>query len=188
MDDNFQNTDYFKYLIENVFVMETELSNFNDKILPLLQSKTDEMGLVLKCHLILEYYIDEYLIAAHPTISNFFNARLTFNQKIDLINNTRTVFGMFNPSIKALNTLRNKFSHRLSYEVQNDDLREIVNTMTIWNTAAGKKTPAGTSLILDFTMMMCGFLDSMTKNIKRLTPQLGLGGYLEWLSSMTKKK
>ena len=141
MDYNFKKTKYFKYLADNMDLMEKQRVEFNKKILPLLNSQTDELGLILKCHLIIEHYIDEFLIVAYPTIKSWARIRLTFNQKLELINDPQTVLGMVYPSIKCLNTLRNKFSHKLAYKIKTEDYKEIKVLMTIWFNAAGDPIP-----------------------------------------------
>ncbi len=129
--------------------------------------------------------IDEYIITAFPAIIEPEKLRLTFNQKLELINNDKTVFGMAYSAIKSLNTLRNKFSHKLSYKTVDSDYKEIKDLMTIWNNALGEQTPTGLILIQEFSVWICGNLDSMTRGIKRETPELGLSGYLTFLHKMT---
>lgn len=183
---DFKKTKYFKYLANNMDLMKKQRVEFNKKILPLLNSQTDELGLILKCHLIIEHYIDEFLVIAYPTIKSLTRIRLTFNQKLELINNPHTEIGMLYPSIKCLNALRNKFSHKLAYKIKTEDLNEIHALMTIWFTAAGNPIPEGQRLLEEFTLWICSSLDSMTQGINKHSPKLGLTGYLEWLKKMTK--
>jgi hypothetical protein len=185
MSSDFTKTQYFKYLLDNAATLEKERLQFNSKIIDLLNRQVDELGLILKSHLIIEYYIDEYIITAFPAIIEPEKLRLTFNQKLELINNDKTVFGMAYSAIKSLNTLRNKFSHKLSYKTVDSDYKEIKDLMTIWNNALGEQTPTGLILIQEFSVWICGNLDSMTRGIKRETPELGLSGYLTFLHKMT---
>jgi len=185
MVDDFKKTKYFKHLADNLDLMEKHRIEFNQKILSLLNNEIDELGLVLKCHMIIEYYIDEFLIVAYPTINQWDKIRLTFNQKLELINNSRTVMGMAYSSVKCLNSMRNKFSHRLAYKIKEDDYKEIKELMTIWYNAAGEPVPTGIQLIEKFTVWFCGNCNIMIQGIKKQTPGLGLTGYLDWLNNMT---
>ncbi len=82
MVDDFKKSKYFNYLLENFKELDRERVEFNDEVLKLLNRKTDELGSVLKCHLIIEYYIDNYLKTAHPTILNWQASKLSFSQKL----------------------------------------------------------------------------------------------------------
>lgn len=188
MEHDFKDTKYFKYLFENLDKLESERLDFNNKILLLLNSKTDELGLVLKCHLIIEHYIDEFLIAAYPTVNNWSTLRLTFSQKIDLIDTPNTIMKMAYSSIKCLNSLRNKFSHRLAYKIKDEDYREIKDILTIWYKAAGEPVPEGIKILEKYTVWICAILNGMIIGIKKETPELGLSGYLDWLNKMTKSE
>jgi len=183
--DDFKKTKYFKHLVDNLDLMEKQRIEFNQMILSLLNNEIDELGFVLKCHVIIERYIDDFLIVAYPTISQWDKIRLTFNQKLELINNSRTVMGMAYPAVKCLNSLRNKFSHRLAYKIKEEDYKEIKVLMTIWYNAAGEPVPTGLQLIERFTVWFCGNCDTIIQGIKKQTPILGLTGYLDWLNNMT---
>lgn len=77
--DDFKQTKYFKHLAENLDLMEIHRIEFNQKILSLLNNEIDEICLVLKCHMIIEHYIDDFLIVAYSTINQWDKIRLTFN-------------------------------------------------------------------------------------------------------------
>ena len=183
---DFKKTKYFKYLSDNLELMEKERAVFNSEILSLLNDKTDELGLILKCHLIIEHYIDEFLVVAYPTITNWGNMRLTFNQKLELINNSHTIMKMAYSSVKCLNSLRNKFSHKLAYKIKEQDYKEVKDLMTTWYNAAGEPVPIGLHLFESYTIWVCANLNTMIIGIKSQTPELGLSGYLDWLDKMTK--
>jgi hypothetical protein len=87
MSSDLRKTEYFKYLLKNSNILEKQRLEFNDRILELLDSQIDELGIILKCHLIVEHYIDEYIRASYPTITQLNKVRLTFYQKLELINN-----------------------------------------------------------------------------------------------------
>jgi len=185
MVDDFKKSKYFNYLLKNLKELEKERINFNEEVLGLLNRKTDEFGFVLKCHLIIEYYIDSYLKTAYPSILNWQSSRLTFSQKLELINNNRTPIGVYYQGIKCLNSIRNKFSHRISYVIEKKDYKEIEEIMTIWKNASNEPVPEGLALIESFTLWVCGNIDGMINGINR-TNSLGLSAYLKWLEDMQK--
>lgn len=154
--DDFKKSKYFNYLLKNFKEVDKERIEFNKEVLTLLNRQTDELGTILKCHLVIEYYIDNYLKSAYPTVLNWESSRLTFNQKLELINNNRTPVGMYYSSIKCLNSLRNKFSHKISYVIEKKDYREIEDIMRIWKNALNEPVPEGLDLIESFTIWVCG--------------------------------
>ena len=185
MNIAFEKTKYFKHLIATSQELDKELSEFNTKIIQLLNKEADELGRVLKCHLIVEHYLDNYLSEAFPAVDNWSNARLTFSQKLELIQSPQTIFTYSYLPIKNLNSIRNKFSHKLDYSMKSSDYKEIEKMMTIWNTALGRPLQTGINLVEEFTLWICGNIDSVINGIKKNSKKLGISGYLEWLKEMT---
>ena len=186
MNMDFKKTKYFKFLLDNHKESEKELLAFNTKIIQLLDKETDELGRVLKCHLIIEYYIDNYLNVAYPTVQNWNNIRLSFSQKLELIQTPKTIFSYYYSAIKNLNSIRNKFSHKLNYTINSEDYKDIERIMRVWNTALNKPLQSGIDLIEEFTIWFCGNIDSMMNGIKKQSKEIGISGYLKWLKEMTK--
>jgi hypothetical protein len=182
--EHFKKTKYFKYLLQNHNEIDKERLDFNNTIIELLNRKTDELGTILKCHLIIEFYIDNYLRVANPAIVKWKDSRLSFSQKLELIHNDKTPIGVYYPAIKCFNSIRNKFSHKISYVIQEDDYREIEKIMFIWYKASGKPLLSGIKLIEDFTVWVCANINMMISGIDKHSKILGLSGYLEWLKEM----
>lgn len=86
------------------------------------------MGYLLSCHLTVEHYMDEFLKAKHPEL-DWENAKMSFAQRMALISKwTATVPSVINPLpvIKHLNTLRNRYGHRLNYTLTQEDMLPFV--------------------------------------------------------------
>jgi hypothetical protein len=100
----------------------------------------DFLGYLLACHLIIENYIDHFLQRWPYGNLAWEGARLQFSQKVALISRF-TIFATpydFVPSIKHLNSLRNKFVHRLDtvltaadFEPQRAVLRKVAKEGTV---------------------------------------------------------
>jgi len=187
MEYGFTETKYFKYLTQNSDLLEKQRLEFNDKIISLLKSQSDELGLVLKCHLIIEHYIDELFNVAYPTIKVWKKARLNFSQKLELINTPHTIMETAYTSLKSLNTLRNKFSHKIAYVIKDEDYSEIKEFVSAWYKAGGYAIPEGPRIIENYTLLICANIDTMINGIRNESPELGLPGYLEWLDKMNDK-
>lgn len=186
--DDIEKTDFSKYLVTHYQELFEEYKKFNAEISEHLNRKTDELGTVLKCHLIIEYYLDSYLKVSHPAIVNWEDARLSFNQKLELANNFETSVGIHYPSIKCINSIRNKFAHNTSYKIIESDYRELEKVMTAWYEAGDKPKSVGLNLIVDYTVFICATLNAMINNIQKESKEFGLAGYLKWLKETQKIK
>ncbi|HAK10919.1 MAG TPA: hypothetical protein DCO78_02165 [Chitinophagaceae bacterium] len=103
---------------------------------------------------------------------------------MELINNPKTPMRFYYKGIKSLNSLRNKFSHKLNYKVKPSDYEEISRTMAVWYKAMGETQPVGMKLIERFTTWVCASINSYINGIKKQSKELGLSGYLQWLEKM----
>lgn len=80
------------------------------------------LGYFLSCHLIIEHYLEKYLELRHHDL-DCDAARLTFGQKTALLTNFK-VSDKYDciPAIKHMNSLRNKLSHNVSFQITPTDL------------------------------------------------------------------
>lgn len=74
----------------------------------------DKTGRVLTCHLLIDHYLTNLLSLLSPPDFNWKNSRLTFSQKLCLIEKVKS----FNDNglikgIKIINEIRNSYSHNL---------------------------------------------------------------------------
>lgn len=91
-----------------------------EKFEELANKPHDDLGLVLKCHLIVEQGLREYLREVKG-LKNLDEARLSFNQCLSLIDNQDGYIFVQKKMIKSLNVIRNKFGHDIDtvLETQN---------------------------------------------------------------------
>jgi len=127
------------------------------------------LGYFLSCHLIIEHYLDEYLKARYPTL-DWEASRQTFGQKVALLatDNYPEKYNSI-PAIKHLNSLRNKLSHNIDFNITEADLLPLSQYL---------KKCCGTDLalpteareILDlFTSMVCVWFASGISSTARQT-------------------
>ena len=83
--------------------------NYNE-IREQLLVQHDDLGLVLKCHLIAENYLNKYLIEAKG-LQNIHKAKMTCGQKIKLLDETDGVVFDNKGALVQLNRIRNDFAH-----------------------------------------------------------------------------
>jgi hypothetical protein len=94
----------------------------NQAFKELLATPNDESARVLKCHLVVEHYVERFLEHQIPRIRE---ARLTFAQKATLLPVARSGAAFVRPGILKLNAIRNRFAHNLGARVSFDDLGPI---------------------------------------------------------------
>jgi len=123
----------------------------NQVFIRLFATPHDHIGPVLRCHLVLEHYVDRFLAALLPTIHE---ARLTFAQKAKLLPIERSAAAFVRPGIIHLNTIRNRFAHNLGAQVGFDDLGPILNILEVARPAVVFDSPV--AAIEAFTTVLGG--------------------------------
>ena len=79
------------------------------------------IGRILRAHLYVEHYLDQYLEKTNPRLGPLAGARLSFAQKIELLDPTDPQLIEIVPGIKHLNTIRNRLAHKLSGTITPED-------------------------------------------------------------------
>lgn len=107
---------------ELYFQSEKESRDFYNK--NILGSK-DELSIVLKIHLYLEFNMDKLLSLAIPAPKEIL--KMKFSDKLKILEsiNFHPIDENIIKKIKVVNTIRNKFSHKLDYKLTNEDILEI---------------------------------------------------------------
>ena len=134
------------------------MQNFEDEnqiFIGLTSTTHDTLGRVLKCHLIVEHYLDRFLVS-HFGIDNFDNVRLRFAQKAGLLPDRATAASFVKPGVVQLNRIRNKFAHSLSVELSDVDLGPIRTVLDISRPGGAFESPV--EAIEAFTTVACTFL------------------------------
>jgi hypothetical protein len=77
----------------------------------------DAMVRILRSHLYVEHCLTEFICHANPRLGSISEARLTFNQKLALLDTKSPGVAELKPGIAQLNKIRNRLAHRLSSEL-----------------------------------------------------------------------
>ena len=187
--EDLKKTEYFEWMLSQIDKLEQELASFSQEYRGLIEGEDKNLSVVLRSHLIIEHYIDRYIALAIPEIEDWEQLRLTFSNKLEIINNRRTSIAMLYPAIKALNKIRNKYAHNLNYKPNESDYEPIYNFIQIWFSAGGKNIPSNFShLIQEFTLTASSFINGYINGIKNHTPEKGILGYLEFIEEKMKIK
>ena len=186
IDKDLSQIKLFQEMLKEAPAIEREFQEFNSEYASLWGRDDQLISRILKCHLLLEYYLDKYLAAANPAIQNWDKAKLSFYQKLELVMHPQTIFVMIEPGMRCVNKLRNKTAHSLQLSLDEDELKPIKDFLDLWFRVLGKPVRSGIDMIEDFTLVCCAFMNSYVSTIHRYANSKGLLGLLEWRSNSLK--
>lgn len=135
--------------------IEKRFAEMNDMFLGLMNQPHDNIGRVLKCHLIIERFLTGFLHNYYK-IERLDNLKLRFAQKVEIIPRAGESASFVRPGIIQLNKIRNKFSHDLSSSIQKHDISAIYEVLTIARRKSTFDDPI--EAIEAFTPIACAFL------------------------------
>ena len=101
------------------FFTETdrELEDINGR----WKQNVEIIGRILRAHLFVEHYIGEYLAKANPRLGALGEAKISFAQKVALLDASNDDIALILPGIKHLNKIRNRLAHNLDAQVTEGD-------------------------------------------------------------------
>lgn len=120
---------YAKRVIElygGIDPLFTAIQKRHDEFLKIWRQDAERMGRILRCHLAVEHFLTEFLIAANPHMGSLEDARLSFIQKIELLPDKDKSISFLKPGLRHLNAIRNRIVHRLRIDVTADDRDEFL--------------------------------------------------------------
>jgi hypothetical protein len=118
--------------VQGVAARAVELMGGREQLIASVEAEYDAMkarwnkdvemiGRILRAHLHVEYYLTEFLQYTNPNLGNLDEARITFNQKINLLPNDDRKIIFLLPGIRHLNKIRNRLAHNLEATVTESD-------------------------------------------------------------------
>ncbi|WP_421805779.1 hypothetical protein [Flagellimonas sp.] len=135
-----------------------------EKLNALLAQNHNEIGLVLKIHLIVEHYLTSSLSRTFQ-LDEIDKVRLSFSQKVKLIPKSDIAGIWLKPGIIELNKLRNEYAHNLNAELKFDDLVEIKKIVSISRDISHNSFE---TLLNDFAIICGSFLGKSNPKITKL--------------------
>ncbi len=133
--------------------------SIKDNVLSAFQRDHDPIGRVLKCHLILETYMDSCISHLNNDQLSFDNNSLRYIQKVDLLEAKLDGMDSYFKGIRSLNTIRNRFAHNLSYEITLNDIKSMKVYAEIYKR---ERIEDPIRLIEEFTIVACALLQNET--------------------------
>lgn len=125
----------------------------NEAFIRLFGTSHDAIGPILRCHLVLEHYVDRFLTNLLPTLPE---VRLSFAQKAKLLPIERSAAAFVRPGVIHLNAIRNRLAHNLGAQVDLNGLGPILPILEIARPGVVFDSPV--AAIEAFTTVACTFL------------------------------
>lgn len=135
--------------------IEQRFKEENARFIALMSKPHDVIGRLLKCHLVVEHYLERFL-SEHYGIEAVDEAKLNFFNKAMLLPKAASSAAFVRPGILKLNSLRNKIGHNLGGEPRFDDLGPIIDVLEI--ARAGIEFASPVEAIEAFTTVACTWL------------------------------
>lgn len=184
----FLNSAFVQALLKDVEHHEQAIAAFNREYLGYLEKDRDLIGQVLLSHLILDHFLDRYLVVANPDLPAKQKERMGFAKKWELKRlPPASLLELHGAGVVALNSLRNKIAHDLKAQIEPSDIEPIKTCFGPWRAASGRPEPANdVQWLVFFTQHIAFVLDSLARDIARYGGDKGLDGYTSWLVEAVK--
>ncbi|MBA3707972.1 MAG: hypothetical protein H0W83_04015 [Planctomycetes bacterium] len=143
----------------------------NRKFSALMAVDHDQLGRILKAHLIVESYLQRYL-EHELAVPGLDAIRLSFFQKAMLIADGSAA-GFIKPSLVDLNSIRNAYAHRVDASITLGDMPNIIPILRAARSEDGCVTVV--DHIEAFTAVACAFLSIAPEGIRSVFDQAFAG-------------
>jgi hypothetical protein len=90
-----------------------------------VSQNSDPVTMLLRCHLLAEFYLDSLITLAMPRGDIVIDSRLQFYDKLIIVEGLDTLPKSVTDALKRLNSLRNSCSHVLDYDITERDIDKI---------------------------------------------------------------
>lgn len=154
--------DALAVLAPHLAEIEEDFREHNERYLAISSVNTDVIGRVLRVHLVIENFLTSYL---HDTyFIDTESARLTFFQKTSMLPKANTTAAFLKPSLLELNSVRNKFAHRLDHKITFNEIGSLTDVLGIARKGSKFETPI--TAIEAFAPIACAFLAVPLKRLQ----------------------
>ncbi|MHA6140944.1 hypothetical protein ACX3YC_26550 [Pseudomonas mohnii] len=143
------------YLQPHMPEIEARFHTENENYINLMNRPHDIIGRLLKCHLVVEHYLERFL-SEHYGIENVQSAKLGFFNKAALLPGRASSAAFVKPGILRLNSLRNQVGHNLGADITFNDLGPIDGVLNVARPGIVFASPI--DAIEAFTTVVCTWL------------------------------
>ena len=108
---------------------EADELNRRTELLQAALSGEDDLGMVVRAHIVIEHELQEFVLLAAPNPSELKFKEMDYDEKVRLA----LVLGLdpeLKAALKAAGTLRNRFSHKLEMKLGEQEAKNLFATLT----------------------------------------------------------
>lgn len=145
--------------------IEEDFDRHNRRFLKLATVDHDAIGRVLRAHLVIESFMDTFL-SQHYGIENIQDLRLSFHQKAKLLPAQGSSAAAVRPGILQVNSVRNKFGHRLNHLVERHEISAVLEVLA--SARRGSTFSSEVEAIEAFAPVACAFLSVPPPHLQQL--------------------
>ncbi len=145
--------------------IEADFDKHNEQFLALSAANHDAIGRVLRVHLVIENFLDTFL-SSHYGIEDLSDLRLTFAQKAKLLPSRGSNVSFVRPAILQINSVRNKFGHRLQHEISDHEVSAVYEVLSV--ARKGATFASHLEALEAFAPVACAFLSIPPKHLQEL--------------------
>jgi hypothetical protein len=148
--------------------VEEWLGEQNERFLAHINRDHDELGRILKAHLIVESFMTEFLgdRLGHDELEA---ADLSFFKKACLLPSSSAPGAFVKPGILVLNRIRNRFGHHLEPEIHSEELRPIDQVLEV--ARPGVTFQSAVEKVEAFAAVACAFLLVAPANLREVVDE-----------------
>ncbi|MBX2957786.1 MAG: hypothetical protein KF846_16595 [Cyclobacteriaceae bacterium] len=137
-------------------------NNTREELDGLFEFKQDKVGRLLRCHLIIEHFIDRNLEFEINLTQNS-EGSFRFLQKVILIENLNPGLKPILIGVREINKVRNRIAHQLNYTIRLSTLPHVKKLVTSYSqTTNSKELIDPIDLIEIFTYLFCHIINEET--------------------------
>jgi len=145
--------------------IEEDFERNNQRFLRLTDADHNFIGRILKAHLVIENFLNTFL-SSHYGIEEIDDIKLSFIQKAKLLPTRDSSAAFVRPGILQLNSIRNKFGHRLNHEIMQHEISAIYEALAVARRGVHFASPI--EAIEAFAPIACAFLSVQPPHLKHL--------------------
>ena len=117
-------TSVVKHLIDLLGGPELAFQKIDEehrKLVAVWEQDASSIGRILRAHLFVEHFLTALITAKNPKLGSLEKARLSFVQKVELLDTDSLQIRDLLPGIRRLNSVRNRLAHTLHADISKDD-------------------------------------------------------------------
>lgn len=107
-------------ILEMLKAISAQIQKIKAEVKQAFDREHDLIGRVLKCHLVVESYLNKNIDQLFPGTNR--SSRLRFYAKVNLLESAAEYQSNFYRAIRELNNVRNKFAHDLNATIEENDI------------------------------------------------------------------